>query len=107
MEEVDRLVASGRLSLTEIDKMVLPRKTLSHRRSIGTLTSEQSDRLGRVARVIALAEEAFGSADKAHLWLRRPTDALDGERPLDLLDTSAGSHEVERLIGWISHGIAA
>lgn len=107
VEAVEHVIASGRMTLAEIDEVVLPRKTLSHRRKIGTLTSEQSDRLVRAARVIAEAEETFGSQDKAGKWLRRPTEALGGEKPIALLDTSEGAAEVEALLGRIAHGIAA
>lgn len=104
---VEHVIATGRMTLAEIDEVVLPRKTLSHRRKIGTLTSEQSDRLVRAARVIAEAEETFGSQDKAGRWLRRPTSALDGQKPLALLDTGEGANAVEALLGRIAHGIAA
>ena len=104
---VDALVKTGRLSLAEIDRIVLPRKTLSHRRALGALTPDQSDRLIRVARVIAAAESTFGSTEKAHRWLRRSTTALDGDAPLELLDTSEGSRQVERLLLRIDHGLAA
>ncbi len=97
---------SGRLTAAEMDKVVLP-KTLANRRKIGTLTAEQSDRLIRAARLLANAEETFGSREKAGLWLRRPTKALGGEQPLDLLDTEEGAREVEILLGRINHGIAA
>ena len=59
------LLDSGRLTATELDQVVLPRKTLAHRRKLGTLTPEQSDRLVRVARLLAAAEETFGNQDKA------------------------------------------
>jgi putative toxin-antitoxin system antitoxin component (TIGR02293 family) len=98
---------SGRLTLAELDRVVLPRKTLANRRRLGTLTPEQSDRLVRVARVLAAAEATFGSQAKAGTWLRRPTTALAGERPLDLLDTDEGAREVSLLLGRIDHGIAA
>lgn len=98
---------SGRLTLAELDRIVLPRKTLANRRKHGRLTPEQSDRLMRVAAVLASAEETFGSMAKAGAWLRRPTTALDGEAPLELLDTDAGVRAVESLLGRISHGIAA
>lgn len=78
---VDHLMQSGRLTLAELDRVVLPRKTLSHRRKVGSLTPQQSDRLVRVVRVIAAAEETFGLQEKAARWLRRPTAALDGEAP--------------------------
>jgi putative toxin-antitoxin system antitoxin component (TIGR02293 family) len=98
---------SGRLTLAEIDQIVLPRKTLANRRRLGNLTPEQSDRLIRVARVLAAAEETFGNQEKAGAWLRRPTRVLGGECPLHLLDTDEGAREVETLLGRIGHGIAA
>lgn len=107
VQAVEHVIETGRMTLAEIDEVVLPRKTLSHRRKIGTLTTEQSDRLIRAARVIAEAEETFGSQEKAGKWLRRPTTALSGEKPLALLDTTEGAAQVEALLGRIAHGIAA
>jgi putative toxin-antitoxin system antitoxin component (TIGR02293 family) len=104
---VQFVLDAGVLTPAELDRIVLRRKTLANRRRLGTLTPEQSDRLVRVARVIAAAEETFGSRDKAGTWLRRPTTALAGESPLDLLDTDEGAREVETLLGRVGHGIAA
>lgn len=107
VKTVEYVIKSGRMTLAEVDSVVIPRKTLSHRRKIGTLTMEQSDRLIRAARVIAEAEETFGSQEKAAKWLRRPTTALSGEKPIDLLDITEGASQVEALLGRINHGIAA
>ncbi|MBN9018107.1 MAG: DUF2384 domain-containing protein [Rhizobiales bacterium] len=104
---IEHVVASGRLSLAEVDAVVLPRKTLSHRKTIGTLTPDQSDRLMRAAGIIATAEEIFGSKEKAGRWLRRPTTALDGEAPIALLDTAQGTLIVRDLLARIDHGLAA
>jgi len=101
------LLDSGRLTPAEMDRVVLPRRTLANRRRVGTLTAEQSDRLLRAARVLAAADDTFGNPEKAAGWLRRPTQALAGERPLDLLDTDEGAREVEILLGRIGHGLAA
>lgn len=104
---VQFVLDSGRLTMAELDRIVMPRKTLAHRRKLGTLTPDQSDRLVRVARILLEAEETFGNRDKAGAWLRRPTRALAGETPLGLLDTDQGTREVEALLGRIAHGIAA
>ncbi len=104
---VQFVLDSGRLTLAELDRIVLPRKTLAHRRKLGSLTPEQSDRVVRVARVLAQAEKTFGSQQKAGLWLRRPTAVLSGDSPLSLLDTDEGTRVVETLLGRIGHGIAA
>ncbi|MBB4268009.1 type II RES/Xre toxin-antitoxin system antitoxin [Roseospira visakhapatnamensis] len=107
VQAVQHVLDDGRLTLAELDHVVMPRKTWSNRKRVGTLTAEQSDRLIRVARVMALAEDTFADRSKAHAWLRRPTTTLGGERPLDLLDTEEGAREVETVLGRIAHGIAA
>ena len=93
--------------MVELDRLALSRKTLAHRRGLGTLTPDQSDRFSRVLRIIEEAETTFGDRTKAHTWLRRPTPMLDGEAPLDRLDTDIGTKQVEAMLGRISHGIAA
>lgn len=61
----------------------------------------------RMRRVIGKAEEVFGDRDKADRWLRRPTTALDGAAPLDLLETKSDARRVKTVLGRIAHGIAA
>ena len=107
VEAVDDVLASGRLTAAELDRLALPRKTLAHRRLLGRLTAEQSDRLARILRLIEEAETTFGEARKAHTWLRRPSALLDNETPLDRLDTDMGARQVEALLGRIAFGIAA
>ena len=104
---VDELVATGRLTTAELDRLALARKTLAHRRAVGHLSADQSDRLLRLLRIIREAEDTFGDPEKARLWLRRPTAALAGNAPLELLDTDVGVRRVETLLGRIGHGIAA
>jgi putative toxin-antitoxin system antitoxin component (TIGR02293 family) len=104
---IDTLVGAQRITTAEVDHVIVPRKTLANRKRIGTLTPEQSDRLLRVVRIIALAEETFQSKDKASTWLRRRTTALNNQKPLDMLDTNEGAHQVEVLLGRIRHGLAA
>ena len=107
LQMVDELLDSGRLNAAELDRLAFPRRTLAHRRTLGRLSPEQSDRLLRILRVIIAAEDGFADAARAARWLRRPTRALEGHAPLDLLDTDIGARRVETLIGQISHGIAA
>ena len=104
---VDDALASGRVTAAEIDRLAIPRKTLAHRRAKGRLTPDQSDRLVRILRIVTEAEATFDDRTRAGLWLRRPTTALGGEAPIDLLDTEVGARQVELLLGRIAHGIAA
>jgi putative toxin-antitoxin system antitoxin component (TIGR02293 family) len=64
-----------------------------------------SDRLFRVARIAARAEEVFESETAAREWLKRPNRALSGTAPIDLLDTDAGSIQVSDLLGRIEYGV--
>jgi putative toxin-antitoxin system antitoxin component (TIGR02293 family) len=107
LDVVDRALADGRITLVELDRLVLPRKTLEHRRRLGSLTPDQSDRISRLLRVIEETEATFGDTAKARAWLRRPSALLDGEAPLDRLDTDIGTRQVEAILGRIAHGLAA
>jgi putative toxin-antitoxin system antitoxin component (TIGR02293 family) len=96
------------LSPDDIDRLIIPRRTLAHRKAKAQpLNRVESERAVRVASVTALAEETFANKDKAQRWLRRPTAPLGGKRPLDLLDSEPGARVVEQLLYRIGHGIAA
>jgi len=104
----EAVIRAGTLSASEIHDLVIPRRTLAHRKDKGQrLTAEQSDRLTRVVRVAARAEEAIGDADKAARWLRKPNRALQGKRPLELLESDLGARLVEQVLGRIEHGLVA
>lgn len=106
VEAIDAVIHAGILETQEIDDVVLPRRTLSKRRSTtGRLTTEESDRLVRVLRVIALARDTFQNDEKSATWLRRANRSLGGLRPIDLLTTDNGSRLVEAVLGRISYGV--
>jgi len=102
---IKRLAALG-LERSEIDAVVVPARTLQHRRSRREkLTVEESDRVLRVIRVLSLAESVYGGRERALSWLRRPHARLDGRTPLSLLKTDTGSRIVEELLIQIDEGI--
>lgn len=102
---VKRLVALG-LERSEIDTVVIPSRTLQHRRSRREkLTVEESDRVLRVIRVLSLAESVYGSRERALAWLRNSHARLDGRSPLSLLKTDTGSRIVEELLVQIDEGM--
>lgn len=105
-ESVDAAIEGGLLSREESEDLVIPRRTLTHRRQKRQrLSVEESDRLLRIARVSARAEEVFGDPGKARRWLRKPSRALRGALPLKLLKTSAGADLVQEELTRIEHGI--
>jgi putative toxin-antitoxin system antitoxin component (TIGR02293 family) len=72
-----------------------------------SFTSDESQRVFRLSRVLALATSALGSLEKARRWLQSPSRVLEGEVPLQLLDTDVGADAVIEEIGRIEHGVFA
>ncbi len=102
---IKRLIALG-LQQAEIDVVIIPRRTLQHRRSRREkLTVEESDRVLRAIRVLSLAESVYGRRERALAWLRKPHARLDGRTPLLLLNTDIGSRIVEELLVQIDEGM--
>ena len=92
----------------EVYALVLPRRTLTHRRAKHQLlTRDESDKAVRLARIAALAEEIFGDEEKAFRWLRKPKRRFDSRTPLEMLATEAGARLVEELLYQIDDGMAA
>ncbi|MCZ2079941.1 MAG: DUF2384 domain-containing protein [Bryobacterales bacterium] len=87
-------------------KLGIPQRTLTRRLSQRSLlTSAESDRTVRMARVYANAVEMIGDQEKAIEWLGTPNRALGGERPLDHLDTDVGAQMVDDILGRIAYGV--
>ncbi len=80
-------------------------RTLARRKVEKTLSKSESDRLYRVARIAAYAEEVLGSAQAAERWLKEPLPALGQVTPLSLLDTDEGSQRVTDILGRIDYGV--
>jgi putative toxin-antitoxin system antitoxin component (TIGR02293 family) len=94
------------LTFTEVSEIVIAPRTLKHRRARGeNLSHEETDRLVRVARIVALADEIFGDHAKALLWLRSEDDRIGGRRPLSMLQTEAGGRVVESMLWQIDEGV--
>jgi putative toxin-antitoxin system antitoxin component (TIGR02293 family) len=105
--ELDALTKHG-FSNDEIYKIVAPRRTLARRKEKNErLTVAESDRVLRMKRVVLEAERVFGEPARAHRWLRKPSRALNGAVPLELLETEEGARIVENEIGIIDHGMFA
>lgn len=105
---VDALTSATHLSKSELAAAVgIPERTLARRKRGGRLTSEESSRLVRLARVVARGEEVFEDLGAAVDWLKTPNAALGGAAPLSLLDTDIGAESVMDTLGRIEHGVFA
>ena len=86
----------------------IPSRTLARRmQEKATFTTDESQRVFRLSRVLSLATSALGSLEKARRWLKSPSRVLGGEIPVQLLDTDVGAEAVIEEIGRIEHGVFA
>jgi len=94
------------LTFSEISEIVISPRTLKHRRARGEhLSHEETDRMVRVARIIALAESILGNHAKALLWLRTKDERIGGRSPLSMLQTDAGGRLIESMLWQIDEGV--
>lgn len=100
---VIRHVAGAELPEGSLRYRIVPKATLHRRRE--RLSLEESERLERLARVTALAEEVWEDAGHAHEFLRNPQPQLGGERPVDLARTDLGARQVEELLMKLEYGL--
>jgi putative toxin-antitoxin system antitoxin component (TIGR02293 family) len=102
---VRQLMRVSGLTLQELaDALDLSPRSLQRRHRMGRLARHESDRLYRLARIVAIANEYLGERDRALRWLKRPNRALGGLAPVELIDTEPGARQVENVLGRIAYG---
>jgi putative toxin-antitoxin system antitoxin component (TIGR02293 family) len=101
---LEELMRTSNLTLKELaDALDLSSRSLQRRRG-GRLARFESDRLYRMARLLALARESLGNGSRAIRWFKRTNRALGGVAPIAAIDTELGARQVENLLGRIAYG---
>lgn len=102
---VERVMQASGLTLKELAAALdLSARSLQRRRRSGKLARYESDRLYRLARLVAIASDYLGDQERARRWLKRPNRALGGLAPVAAIDTEAGARQVENILGRIAYG---
>ena len=102
---VEELMRASGLTLKELASALdLSPRSLQRRRRSGRLARYESDRLYRLARIVAIANECLGDHERAMRWLKRPNRALGGLIPVTSIDTELGARQVENVLGRIAYG---
>ena len=102
---VEQLMRASGLTLQELASAVgLSLRSLQRRRRSGRLARYESDRLYRLARIVAIANEYLGDHERATRWLKRPNRVLGGLAPIAAIDTELGARQVENVLGRIAYG---
>lgn len=105
---VEALTKAVKVSHSELARALgIPERTLARRKREGTLSSEESAKLLRLARAVGRANEVFADPEAALHWLKSPNSALSGATPLSVLDTDIGAESVLDTLGRIEHGVYA
>jgi putative toxin-antitoxin system antitoxin component (TIGR02293 family) len=103
---VDSVRANLQVTQSELARTLgISERTLVRRKKEGTLNSEESAKLVRLARVVERAAQVFEDFAVSLDWLRSPNAALGGVTPFSLLDTDIGAESVLDTLGRIEHGV--
>ena len=103
---VDALGRELEISRKELARVAgVAERTLIRKIQEGRLTADQSERMARVARLLARAIEVLGNKNRALRWLKAPRSYFGGQPPLDFADTELGCQEVVNLLGRIECGV--
>ena len=103
---VDSVRANLQVTQSELARTLgISERTLVRRKKEGTLNSEESAKLVRLARVVERAVQVFEDFGVALDWLQSPNTALGGVTPFSLLDTDIGAENVLDTLGRIEHGV--
>lgn len=103
-----RVATALRLTKSELwARLHLPnvRKTQSSGGQL--LSSVESERIYRIAKLHSLASQVLGDDEDATLWLLRRNRVLGGEDPLALLDTQVGYELVTDTLNRMQFGTVA
>jgi putative toxin-antitoxin system antitoxin component (TIGR02293 family) len=101
-------VATSGLEFAELYGVVIPARTLKHRRARKeSLSRDESDKLARLIRIYDQAVRVLGDKEKALHWLRKPLRRFAGRTPLQMLCTEFGARMVEEMLGQMDYGMFA
>ncbi len=100
------LLRDNGLTFTEVADLIISPRTLQHRKAkrVQHLTHDEADRVVRIARILALADQIFGNHEKALGWLRAPDVRINNRTALSLLQTESGGRLVEGMLWQIDEG---
>ncbi|MGH9841470.1 MAG: type II RES/Xre toxin-antitoxin system antitoxin [Blastocatellia bacterium] len=104
---VDKLLQHLGLKLDPVlQALRINQRTMHRRRTADSrLTHEESEKIYRLARLTALAEEVFEDRGQAQIWLTSAIPGLGGISPLSLLDTDEGARQSEQELLRLAWGV--
>jgi len=103
---VVRLAKHLSIGLKGIAPLLSVNQRTIQRLSAGKVFSRTvSERILRIALVVARGEEVFGGRERFNIWLKEPNKAMVGQPPISLLVSDFGTEMVLEELGRIEQGI--
>ncbi|MGH3441866.1 MAG: antitoxin Xre/MbcA/ParS toxin-binding domain-containing protein [Nitriliruptorales bacterium] len=99
---VERVTGDGR-EATDLKHRIVPKTTLQRRGA--RLSPEESERLERLARLMALAEQVWENRDLAREFMTSRQPQLDDERPVDLVRSELAARRAEDLLWTLEYSL--
>jgi putative toxin-antitoxin system antitoxin component (TIGR02293 family) len=84
---------------------IVPEATYKRRRE--RLSSAESERTERLARVVAMAEDVWGNREQARRFLTTPHAEIANRTPIDAALTELGARQAEEVMSRILYGLPA
>jgi putative toxin-antitoxin system antitoxin component (TIGR02293 family) len=81
------------------------RATLINKKKNEKFSQSLSEKIVVLADIYSYGYEVFEDEEKFNSWIFRPSRALGGKAPFDLMDNQYGREEVKNLIGRIAYGV--
>ena len=103
-------IVSEALELTPVEEdrlLQVSMRTRARWKGRSRLDAATSDRLFRLARILALAVVVLESRANAVAWLREPSDSLGGRSPLAAVASDPGAEKVSNMLYQMEHGVYA
>lgn len=101
-------VAASGLQFSDIYDVVIPARTLKHRKARKEpLNRDESDKLARLIRIYDHAVRVLGDKEKVLHWLNKPLRRFGGRTALHMLRTEFGARMVEEMLGQTDYGMFA
>jgi putative toxin-antitoxin system antitoxin component (TIGR02293 family) len=101
---VELLVGGDKSKISDLEWDVVPKTTLERRRS--KLSTEESERTERIARLFVHARRALGTEAEAREFMTAPHPELDGRTPFDAAKTDLGARRAEGILNALEYGLA-
>jgi putative toxin-antitoxin system antitoxin component (TIGR02293 family) len=100
------LVKQISLTIQEVANIMhISERTLQRYTPSTLIKTEHAEKAIELARLYQRGTEVFGTLDNFNDWMKTPNYTLNGETPLNLLDTSIGFELILQTLGRIEYGV--